>query len=143
MFTHIGTLCVQTADTAAGQRTSLRDVINIMQTQSPAARDLLARMDPAVLDMLRAIAAHRRIAIETFAAEALTAFALDAADTAWEIGADQHAAAYADPEAALLGHLLTRAMRQHLRAGQAIAAERATLTAPFMLHRVGHPYGAA
>lgn len=126
--------------TSRGSTTRLRDLIAGMQMQQADCVDLLARIDTPIADMLHALAAHRQIKIEDFVAEVLMRFALDTADTAWEIGVRQHALHSSDPEAALLGKFLKQAIRQRLRAETLVASGADEKHAPMRSQRVGYPY---
>ena len=123
-----------------GPRTRLRDIISGMRSRHGACFDLIARVDPAVADMLRALAAHRQIAMEDFVVETLMCFALDAADAAWENGLRQFAPYHDDPEAALLSRFLERAIGLRVRAERMIVSGAPADRTPIRPQRVGHPY---
>ena len=121
----------------------LSDLILALQSQNPSGMDVIARLDPTILDFLRALAAHRHITAEEFVTGVVMTFAADAADAAWDIGMRQHAATGIDPEAELLGQLLLQSMRRHVRAEHLLGSEQVAADAPRYLARVGHPYGPA
>lgn len=118
----------------------LSDLISDLPANPGLAEDLFGRLDPDVVDELHAVVAHRKIELAEFVIDALTQVAVEAADAAWRNILMQRADFDDDPEAAVLGQVLRRAMQSHLHAGLMIASEQPLGDDPLPLHRIGHPY---
>ncbi len=121
----------------------LRDLIPALKAQHVSACALLQRIDPAIADELRAYAAHRQVDLPDLAADCLEQLASDAADTIWQIGIERHADFDDDPEAALLGSILRKAIRSRLQREQLIGSETIVQTVYIGFCRSGHPYAMA
>lgn len=118
----------------------LRDLIPALKAQHGSASGLLQRIDPAIADELRAYAAHRHIDLMDLAADCLEKLALDAADTVWQIGIERHGDWNDDPEATLLGSILSRTVRSRLQREQLIGSATIIQTVVIGFSRSGHPY---
>jgi hypothetical protein len=126
--------------TSNGDHMRLRDLIPALKAQHWSASGLLQRIDPAITDELRAYAAHRQVELTHLAAECLEQLASDAADTVWQIGVERHGDFSDDPEAALLGSILRKAVRSRLQREQLIGSETIVQTVVIGFCRFGHPY---
>jgi hypothetical protein len=93
----------------------LSDLIPALKAQHVSANAVLRRIDPAIIDELRAYTAHRHVELMDLAADCLERLASDAADTIWQLGIERQAAFHDDPEAALLGSILGKALRSRLQ----------------------------
>lgn len=118
----------------------LRDIISGLQNQQVAAFELMGRIDPAITDELNAMVAHRRGGLADYVADILIQVALDAADAAWARAVEQRADTHADPEAAMIGHMVQKAMRQRLNDVLRIASNLPEAGKSSQARRVGHPY---
>ncbi len=100
----------------------LRDLIAGLRSGAIDAAPILGRLDPNLSDEVRALVAHRGVGAESFLAGVLMAFALDVADETWRrMTAEKDNPDLA--EAAALGDLLARAMRQALEQGLRLEGE--------------------
>jgi hypothetical protein len=118
----------------------LRDLIPALKAQHETASALLQRIDPAIADELSAYAAHRQVDLMDFAADCLEQLASDAADTVWQLGIERHSDFDDDPEAALLGSVLRKAVRSRLQREHLIGSETIIQTVFIRFSRSGHPY---
>jgi hypothetical protein len=121
----------------------LRDLIPALKAQHVSASTLLQRIDPAIIDELRAYAAHRHVDLMDLAADCLEQLASDAADTIWQLGIERHGDFDNDPEAALLGTILRKAVRARLQREHVIGSEAIVQTVVIGFSRSGHPYAMA
>lgn len=118
----------------------LRDLILALKAQHGSASAVLSRIDPAIADELRAYAAHRHVDLMDLAADCLEQLAYDAADTLWQIGIERHGQSNHDPEAALLGGILRKAVRSRLQGEHLIGSAVIVQTVTIGFSRSGHPY---
>ena len=118
----------------------LRDLIPAFKAQDGSASALLQRIDPAIIDEIRAYAAHRQIDLMNLAGDCLEQLASDAADTIWQLGIERHGDFDEDPEAALLGSILRKAVRSRLQGEHLIGSKIAVQTVHIRFSRSGHPY---
>jgi hypothetical protein len=118
----------------------LRDLIPALTAHNGSARALLKRVDPVIIDELRAYAVHRQIDLMNLAAECLVQLATDAADTVWQIGIERHSTFENDPEAALLGNILLKAVRSRLQRESQIGSTEIVQMIIVGFNRCGHPY---
>ncbi len=118
----------------------LTDLILALKAQHGSASGLLQRIDPTIMDELRACAAHRQTDPMVLAADFLEQLACDAADTVWQLGIQRHADFDDDPEAALLGSMLQKAVRSRLQREHLIASATIARTVVVGFYRSGHPY---
>lgn len=131
-------------DKAHGEKTDgsmrLRDLIPALKAEHSAAIALLQRIDPAIIDELRAYAAHRHISLMDLAADCLEHLASDAADTIWQLGVERHGRFDDDPEASLLGSVLQKLVRARLQREHLIGSAIFVRTVFVGFCRTGHPY---
>jgi hypothetical protein len=118
----------------------LRDLIPALKAKHGSAGVLLQRIDPAIVDELCAFAAHRHIDLMDLAADCLEQLAFDAADTIWQIGIERHGDFDDDPEAALLGSILRKAICTRLQRERLIGSATLVQTVVIGFSRSGHPY---
>jgi hypothetical protein len=121
----------------------LRDLIPALRAQDGSASGLLRRIDPSIADELRAYAAHRHVDLMDLAADCLEQLASDAADTIWQIGIERHGDSDDDPEAALLGSILRKAVRSRLQREHLIGSDAIIRRVSIGFSRSGHPYSMA
>ena len=100
----------------------LSHLIPALKARDGTANGLLQRIDPSITDELRAYAAHRGINLIDLAADCLEQFASDTADTVWQLGIERHGYRDDDPEAALLGSILSKTVRSRLQREQLIGS---------------------
>ena len=123
-----------------GPAMRLRDLIYGLHSPESEASEVVARLDPAIMDELHAIVAHRQGTLADFVAHALMELAMEAADAVWRAAVEQRQGPRRDAEAAELGHILVKAMRRHLQAEVALACGDTVVEMTFRQFRVGHPY---
>jgi hypothetical protein len=118
----------------------LRDLIPALKAQHVSASGLMRRVDPIIMDELCAYAAHRHVNLMDLAADCLEQLASDASDTIWQLGIERHGDFDEDPEAALLGTILRKAIRARLQREHLIGSEVVVQTVYIGFSRSGHPY---
>lgn len=118
----------------------LRDLITALKAQHGSAIALLQRIDPSIIDELRAYAAHRQVDLMDVAGDCLEQLASDAADSVWQLGIERRGDFDDDPEAALLGGILRTAVRARLRREQQIVSNVTVQMVCLTFLRSGHPY---
>jgi ATP phosphoribosyltransferase regulatory subunit HisZ len=102
----------------------LRDVIGGLKSGDIRAAALLDRLDPNLSDEIRAVAAHRGVSAESFLANVLKTFALDAADEALRQLVQRSEVISDDAEADALGNLFAEALRRTLVQDVRLGARR-------------------
>ncbi|MFM9973947.1 MAG: hypothetical protein ACKVON_05145 [Beijerinckiaceae bacterium] len=127
----------------AEQSLRLSELIIALRSRHHLADALMARIEPDIMDELRAVAAHRVVDIEDLAADFLERLAAEAADAAWQVGVVRLSPFDPDPEAALLGIVLQSAARDQIQQNVRISAECSSFTTHCTFLRHGHPYGMA
>jgi len=95
-----------------GEPPRLRELMLGLLSGNISAASVLDRLDPAFADEIHAFVAHRGMSSENFIAQALLAFALDIADKSWDQAIRSRRPHNDDPEADVIGDLLTEIMRQ-------------------------------
>lgn len=116
----------------------LRDLIGGLRSGDIPSAPLLDRLDPNLADEIRAVAAHRRVSVESFLSNVLRTFALDAADETWRQLVERLEPISDDAEAEALGNLFAEALRRTLARDIRVGAQGVkTKPARTLARRVG------